>query len=214
MRLYLSSFRLGNQPERLKELIAKPHARLGVIMNATDLDGQSEINEKYEGEEERFKPFDYVVEQVDLRNYFGQSEKLEAEIEKYDCLWVRGGNSFVLRRAMKESGLDKLIKPLLAEDKLVYAGYSAGVVVLQKSLKGLDIVDDPETVPPGYPEEILWDGLDLLPYNVAVHYQSDHPESAAVDKEIEYLQTNNLPYKTLEDGQVIVINGDKQEVLR
>src|SRR3989344_1992547 len=214
MRLYLSSFRVGNHPEELEQLIGKSKARVGIIMNATDLDAEEEITEKFEGEKERFSGLDFKMERLDLRDYFGQSEKLKDRVRRVDCLWARGGNTYVLRRAMKESGLDSLIIELLRVDELVYAGYSAGVVVLQKSLKGLDIVDDPKAVPVGYPKEVIWDGLGILPYNIAVHYRSDHPESAAVEKEIEYLKKHRIPYKTLRDGEAIIINGDKEEFLK
>jgi dipeptidase E len=213
MRLYLSSFRVGNYPERLFRLINKADARIAVVMNATDLDTKEEIDEKFESEKQRFGPYRYSVERLDLRNYFDQSKELTKKIEQYDCVWVRGGNTFVLRRAMAYSGFDKLVKKLLEDDRVVYAGYSAGVCVLQKDLKGIDIVDDPNTVPRGYKKEVIWEGLGLIPYHIPVHYKSDHPESALVDREVAWLKKNKMPYKTLKDGQVILINGDKEEFL-
>jgi dipeptidase E len=214
MRLYLSSFRVGNHPSKLHELIGRPKARLAIVMNATDLDSEAEIDQKYQEEVDRFQRFDYRLERLDLRDYFGMADDLEKKMQSYDCLWVRGGNTFVLRRAMKESGLDEIILNLVKNDALVYAGYSAGVVILQHSLKGLDIVDDPIAAPKGYSKDTPWGGLGLLPYNVAVHYKSGHFESSMVDKEIAYMKKHKLPFKTLKDGEVIIINGDKEELLK
>lgn len=36
MRLYLSSYRIGNHADQLKELVGKPHARVAVSVNALD----------------------------------------------------------------------------------------------------------------------------------------------------------------------------------
>ena len=80
-------------------------------------------------------------------------------------------------------------------------------------MKGLEIVDDPNVVPEGYAPEFNWQGLSLVDYSIAVHYRSNHPESAAVEKEVEYLEKNKIPYKTLRDGEVIVKNGDNEILL-
>ncbi|MEK9181876.1 MAG: hypothetical protein AAB786_02535 [Patescibacteria group bacterium] len=37
------------------------------------------------------------------------------------------------------------------------------------------------------------------------HFDSDHPESEAINKEIEFCQQNNIPYKAIRDGEVIII---------
>ena len=37
------------------------------------------------------------------------------------------------------------------------------------------------------------------------HYDSDHPESEDIAKEVEYCKNNNVPYKTLRDGEVIIL---------
>lgn len=129
-------------------------------------------------------------------------------------VWVYGGNTFVLKRAYEQSGFGEIVKEMILKDEIIYAGFSAGVVILSKSLKGLEIVDDPEIVPEGYEKDFSWDGLGILDYNIAVHYKSDHPESAGINKEIEYCQKNNISYKTLSDGEVIVINGEEIEFFR
>jgi dipeptidase E len=52
------------------------------------------------------------------------------------------------------------------------------------------------------------DGLGLLDYYLEPHYKSDHPESAAVDKEIAQLKAKKLSYLGLSDGEVLIIDGD------
>ena len=83
---------------------------------------------------------------------------------------------------MRESGFDTIIKNLLQEDKIVYAGYSAGIVVLCETLKGIEIVDDIKYVKEIFNAELVWDGLGILPYSIAPHYKSNHPESELIDE--------------------------------
>lgn len=99
-------------------------------------------------------------------------------------------------------------------NQIVYAGFSAAVCLAAPTLLGVDIVDDPNVVPLSYEKEFSWDGLGLIDYNVAVHYKSDHPESASTDKEVEYYQENNIPYKTLSDGEVIIIDQSGERLLK
>ena len=103
---------------------------------------------------------------------------------------------------------------LIEDDKIVYAGFSAACVILQKDMHGLDLVDDPNIVSEGYDKETIWDGLGLIDFYLAVHYKSDHPESAMVDKEVELCEKNNIPYKTLRDGEVLIIDGEHSEIFK
>ena len=80
----------------------------------------------------------------------------------FDGLWVRGGNVFVLRSAMAVSAADTAVVDLLAENSLVYAGYSAGPCVLARSLAGLESVDDADAPRRLGLGEALVDGLGVL----------------------------------------------------
>jgi dipeptidase E len=212
MRLYLSSFLIGDHPEKFVELIS-PGKRVALILNA--LDNRQASRDKFlVSQTETLTALGLEVEELDLRKYFDRPEELGALLQEKDAVWINGGNTFLLRRAMKQSGFDHHIKELLEKDKIVYGGFSAAVVILPPSLKGLEIVDDPIEVSEGYDPETLWDGLGLIDFAVAVHYDSDHPESALMDQEIEYYKKHNIPYQTLRDGEVIVKNGDSLEVLR
>lgn len=121
-----------------------------------------------------------------------------------DFLWVIGGNTFILRRAMYESGFDSLIKEYLGKDELVYGGYSAGVCAITPTLKELELVDDPMTLPKGYKNQTIWEGVGLIDYCFAPHYKSDHPESKAMDSVVKYFVNNNIKFKALRDGEVII----------
>lgn len=205
MRLYLSSFRLGNAPAELTALA--PNGRVGVILNA--LDNFENARKDWLTEQlSAISGLNMAAEELDLRRYFNMPDALRQKLMELDMVWVNGGNSFILRRAMQASGFDSLIKGFLAQDQIVYAGFSAGVVILAPSLHGLEKVDDPMDVPSGYDSATIWDGLNILPFSVVVHYKSGHPESADVEKEVAFYETNQTPYRKLRDGEALVVNGD------
>jgi len=215
MRLYLSSFRLGNHPQKLVDLV-KGSLRAVVVINACDYLSDEERLIRVQQELAALQSLNFYPSELDLRTYFNDQQKqreLRDELAACGLIWVRGGNSFVLRRAMKMSGFDKMIIDFLERDALAYGGFSAGMVILTPSLYGVDLVDDPEVIPTGYDPAIIWECLGVIPYAIAPHYKSDHPESAATDNLVQYYIDNHIPFKTLHDGEAIVINGKREELV-
>ena len=212
MRLYLSSYRLGNKPEELLRLL-KGKESTALILNAMDFVSTEDRAADLGRETERLKSIGLEPTEVDLRQYFGKPDDLKEELAGFDLLWVRGGNAFVLRRAFRQSGLDRLLPELLEKDTLVYGGYSAGNTILVPNLAGTELVDDPNLVPKGYDPEIIWEGLGIMPYEVVPHYKSDHPESADIDISVQYLIDHHMPFIALRDGQVIIVDENGQRVV-
>jgi dipeptidase E len=214
MRLYLSSYGLGNYSKELFKLVGV-NKKIAIIGNAGDHYGnKKERRESIKRQTDSLSSIGLIPQEIDLRKYFGKEKELENKLKKFGAVWIKGGNTFVLRKAMSLSGFDKIIKRILKKDEIVYAGYSAGWCVLSKSLKGLEIVDNPKDNAEGYPKKIIWSGLGIIDYTACPHYKSDHPESADVDKEVKYYKDNKIPYKTLRDGEVIVVNGNKEKIFR
>ncbi|RXZ81755.1 hypothetical protein EBB07_13970 [Paenibacillaceae bacterium] len=207
MKFYLSSFKIGNHENKLFEMTAAGNKKVAFINSAmdfaTDLDrrNKSDRLDIHELENLGFK-----VEIIDLKMYFDNPNDLEETLEHFDVIWVRGGNTFVLAQAMKLSGFDEIIKKYYRIKKnIVYGGYSAGVCILGPTLRGIHIVDEPEQKPYGEQHPTIWEGLSILDYVIAPHYKSDHPESEDIDKAIEYMIANDVAFKPLRDGEVIII---------
>ena len=171
MRLYLSSYRIGDSAGSLLALLSggqeksqtfpvRPRdrsdwgngPRAAIIENALDLYSE-EAREMHQ--REIYDPAAELASlgigsnRLDLRKYFGRAEALEAELAGYDLVWAVGGNAFVLRRAMQASGFDDVITRMLDKDQIVYGGFSAGAVVAAPSLCGMHLMDDPNEVPRG-----------------------------------------------------------------
>jgi dipeptidase E len=214
MKLYLSSFRLGNDPNLLSAIVGDKNRKAAVVANAIDFHTGKERSQRVRVEIEALSELGFEPEELDLRDYFNKSSKdLENKLSEYGLLWVRGGNTFILRRAMVQSGFDEAIRNLFAKDDIVYGGYSAGICVLSPDFHGIELVDDPNIVPKGYNSEIIWEGVGLIDFAIAPHYRSDHPESADVEKEVAYYKKHKIPYKALRDGQVILANNYETKIV-
>jgi dipeptidase E len=205
MRLYLSSERLG---ERAGALLAMVQGqRVAIIANGYD-SSSAMAREIYRAEiydpMAEFRALGFVPDEIDLRAHFGDIESLRQRLVPYDLVWVMGGNSFVLRRAMKQSGFDTIIRERLEADSIAYGGYAAGAVVAGPTLRGLELMDDPFELPEGYDEPLVWTGLGLTPFAIVPHYRSAHPEAAAAEKVVSYMRARRTRYRALSDGEVIV----------
>jgi dipeptidase E len=209
VRLFLSSYRFGDYGDLLLELLGEDTA-IGVITNAKDYKTPEERTESVRELFASLQELGLQPHEINLRPFFGQPDFLRAELEKYTAVWLAGGNSFVLRRALKASGGDELLRELVVNDKLLYCGESAGAVMATPTLQGVEFGDDPDVVPEGYPDEDLWDGLGFVPYSIVPHYESDWE---GYERMIEVLEEDNIPYKTLNDHQVIVVSDDEEERL-
>lgn len=202
MKFYLSSYKIGKETEKLKQLTQGK--KIGFIPNSIDYVEPKARQESNEKSMKDLSDLGISVEMLDLQDYFGKREELNNKIDSLGGVWIRGGNTFVLRQAMKFSGFDNIIKSINRDDFL-YGGYSAGICILAPSLKALQIVDKPDIMPYKESKETIWEGLGILDYIILPHYKSDHPESADIDKEVEFCEKNKIPFKTLRDGEVIII---------
>jgi dipeptidase E len=206
MRLYLSSFRVGDHPERLLDLLGSGRTAL-VIANALDHAPPEARQEGVQLELDALGALGLEARELDLRDYFASPEVTSSALCECDLIWLRGGEVFVLRYALAASGADKALVELLHDDAVVYAGYSAGPCCLGPSLRGFELVDDPAAVGLAYGAEPVWDGLGILDYVIVPHVDSPgHPETERCNALAEHLRTEGVPHRTLRDGEVLVID--------
>lgn len=203
MRLYLSSFRLGDHSGRLVDLVGSG-SRVAVIGNALDTAPAAVRRAGVAREIDDLHDLGLVAEELDLRAPHGVDD-----LRGYGAVWVRGGNAFVLRQAMATAKADVLLDSLIRADAIVYAGYSAGPVVLAPSLRGIDQVDDISAV-----ERPIWAGLGILDRPFVPHVDSpDHPETADCDRLSERLSERGIRHWALRDGDVLVSDRGRVEHL-
>lgn len=216
MKLYLSSMMIGDHPDRLLAMSGGNGARMAVVTNALDY---ISFEDRLTYAQTKFDPIIYFGDAgfdpsiIDLRHYFGRPSDLQRVLSRYQVVWALGGNSFLLRRAMRANGFDCIIHDLL-EEGLVYSGWSAGACVAGSSLRPIALMDEPEKLAPGYPNTPpIWEGMGLVPYAVIPHHRSAHPESDAASLATEWAKANGFDHVALRDGEVIVSDDGELPVL-
>jgi dipeptidase E len=209
MRLFLSSYRAGNYDRELAGLVGG--AETAVITNAKDHKAPEERSESVDSILDFLAQLAIKPVELDLRPYFNESDRLESVLRKYQAVWVAGGNTFILRRALKLSQADRLLYDMVRKNEIIYAGESAGAILATPTLTGVEHGDDPNLVPAGYPNETISSGLDFISYHIVPHYQSEWEGAEGMIME---LKKKGLDYKTLTNEQAILINGDREEFLK
>ncbi|HLU36348.1 MAG TPA: Type 1 glutamine amidotransferase-like domain-containing protein [Thermomicrobiales bacterium] len=202
--MYLSSYRLGNNPRVLHR--NDGDGRAGIILNALDVYGETRAM-NLGREIADLEMLGYRSEEIDLRDYFADGAGLAARLALFDLVWIVGGNTFALARAMTASGFRDALLPAL-ERGMIYAGYSAGSCVTCPDLDGIHLIDDPGAVPEGYDPDIPPTTLGLIPFRIVPHWRSDHPESEMAETAAAYMERKGLSYRTLRDGEAIVVGDD------
>lgn len=205
MKLYLSSYRTGNNIDELLKWKEEHGNKIFVIPNAVDVFSDGE--RKTSGIQDKCKDLEtlgFETQVLDLRNFFNKKEELVDYIKGVSAFYVIGGNVFVLRAAMKMSGFDEILLELSKSQDYLYSGFSAGICVLAKDLHGIHLADEPEADPYQY-GTIIWEGIGIIDYMPVPHFDTpSHPESPLMYDVVKYLEENNLKYKTLHDGEVLI----------
>ena len=204
MKLYLSSYGLGNDVSYLKKWIKENSNKLLFINNAQDNDeGEVDFKEKLDNKIKLLENIGFKVTLLDLRDYFNNNQKLMKDIKDYKSFFIRGGNTFILRKAFELSLFDKYLINNKKSD-ILYIGESAGCCVLASTLKGVDIEDEPINIYNN--DKVHYNGVGLIDFSPVPHYKSDYVDKKIIDDTIEYLEENNIEYKTIKDGEVIKID--------
>ena len=100
MKYYLSSYKIGNQSDKLKALVPK-NAKVAYISNAFDAETILESRQRHEIEDiEELSNLGFEVDHINLREYFGKQNELKKKIKSYNLIWVSGGNVKKLRNIM------------------------------------------------------------------------------------------------------------------
>lgn len=207
MKFYLSSYKLGNEVDKLQKMLCKETNMFGYIPNALDYSEASSarVREHMQADISSLTELGIHVQLLDLRDFFGKENALRNKLKSLDGVWVSGGNVFVLRQAMRLSGFDTILREILVRKDFVYGGYSAAGCVLSPSLDAYQLVDNANDTPYAESKDIIWDGLGLIDFAFLPHFDSDHPESKDIAKEVVYCTKHKIPFKAIRDGEVLIL---------
>ena len=214
MRLYLASHNFGAYTDELLKLVGEGRKAL-FIENARDYYPDEKRANDLQEKLAMLSELGFEVEELNLRDYFGEPDKLRNFIDLYkpDLIYVSGGNVFLLATAYRLSGFDEILREDLARDKYAYGGFSAGIMAICKTIRfyGHDHLV-PERVPEIYGVDAVLDGVGLVDYQLIPH--ADVPEHLETTKEyIERIEGAGLKALPLNQEAVIVVNGNSQRIL-
>jgi dipeptidase E len=152
---------------------------------------------------ELLKKEGYDYEELDIE---GKNENELMELLKgKNAIYVEGGNTFYLLKAVRESGFEKVIKKLI-EIGVVYIGSSAGSYIACPTIE-MSTWKKPGEEKPRFGVTDLT-AMNLVPFLVKAHYE---PEQKELIKE----KVLRAKYETriLKDGQAILVEGDNYKLV-
>ncbi|MGB9185201.1 MAG: Type 1 glutamine amidotransferase-like domain-containing protein [Solirubrobacteraceae bacterium] len=213
MRLFLASAEL-NHPSNHGELtralaeLATPVSRIAVVANARDGEPPEQRRHWVTSDLSSLDPLHADTVELDLRDLGDRPHAIDQALAGTDLIWVTGGDMDLLRERMRSSGLDTALQRRLAEDTIVYSGYSAGACLAGPALTTADLEGNPRAG-----DEIGWGGLGLVDFTIVPHL----PPAGAADNDFvqiaRHLRRRNLSHSALRDGQAIIVSGDVIRVI-
>jgi hypothetical protein len=92
----------------------------------------------------------------------------------------------------------------LKNTDIVYAGFDAGANVVWPDLKAYNQLEVDSYSTYG-DNAIVWEWLGLIPWHFVGHFDSEHEWSSNKAKKLmKYYDENNLKYRKVKDGEVIL----------
>jgi peptidase E len=186
--------------DEISKLLQKPAYDITVAFITTAAKQEENVDYVKKDWEIMKDEMGFNVEEVDIEG------KSEHEVMKLigikDIIFVEGGNTFYLLKAMRNCHFEKIIRKLLKEGK-VYIGASAGSMVAGKTIKTAGWLGE-EYGNKNFVKLRNLKGLNLVPFDIFVHYQ---PEYAEIIKKKIPFNWQRRKLKILADGQAILIQG-------
>jgi dipeptidase E len=189
----------------LTDVLGKPlkDFRIANVINAAKGKGPQDASyQKLLEMKDLFKRNDCYFEDLDLDGK--NEEELRDVLKNFDAVFVNGGSTFSLLKAIKESGFDKVMKELLPQG-FVYIGVSAGSYVACPTIEMATWKYQDK-----YDHYGITDltAMNLVPFLISAHYA---PENKDLLK--EKIAQAKYPTKVLSDEQTLFIKDDQVELL-
>jgi dipeptidase E len=198
-RLLLASHGIG----ALRELVGDPAGmRFAFVPNAAGPD--SEEKPWVQGDRRQLRALGCEVTTLDLATV--EPEELHAILAAVDGVFLAGGNSYLLLWHALRSGFAELALPLVESGELLYAGVSAGAMVVGPDLGPAASLDNRREVP----ELESSVAFGLVPFTVLPH--DNYPEAREQHDEIVAAHPA-AHFIRLADDRAVLVRGGSVDVV-
>jgi peptidase E len=199
--LLLTSNGMQMKSEIIK-LLQKPAYDITVAFINTAAKPESDLSYVEEDWKIMREELGFNVEEIDIE---GKKEEEVMELLKHkDIIYVEGGNTFYLLRAMRACNFEKIIKKLLKKGS-VYIGVSAGSMVAGRTIKTAGWKREGDH----FGVKNLR-GLGLVPFDIFVHFR---PEHADIIKSKIPWKWQRRKLRILTDEQAILVQGREVDLI-
>lgn len=190
------------QTQTLLELVGKAKLDKVLVINTGVVPyGLTPKPEWYVRSVDPLRAISTEVEEVSLIE-----EDIPADsLSNYDLIFVSGGNVFYLAYQLHETSWGTKISDYINNGG-VYAGSSAGSIILTDNIEHFATADDPAKAPAICP------GLGLLSHAIVPHADNAKYSLLAADIALKY-RADGLEVILLNDNQVLVINGESAAIM-
>ena len=200
--LLLTSAGMMPMQDEIIKLLQKPayDVLVGFITTASNPEENKDYMQK---DLEIMRQIGFNVEEYDIEGK--KPNEIMKFLETKDIIYVEGGSTFYLLKAMRACKFEKVIRKLLKQGK-VYIGVSAGSIIVGKTIKTSDWK---------HPEERFrvknLKGLNLVPFDIFVHYQPEHAE--LIKQRIKNPKKRAKNLMILTDEQAILVQGKEVSLI-
>jgi dipeptidase E len=182
------------------EFLPKPLSASRVLYVTTGLKGSSDL--VYADQQKQImQRLNFSYTEYDISNK--SKEDLKKALSNIDVVYVVGGSTFYLLKAVRESGFDEVIKELLPKG-LVYIGLSAGAYIACPSII-MKTWSSRNSNQFGITD---FTAMNLVPFLLKAHYE---PE---MKKLLEEKSKNlDLDIRVLNNEQALIIRDEKIQLI-
>ena len=162
-----------------------------------------EGHERFPKAKESFKSFGFTnLDFIDIDEDL--DERQLDYLNKYDVIYLTGGNPISFKQNILQSGLESHLLNLIVEDTLIM-GASGGSMQFTKNVSLFRLVT--ETVEQVIREHPNYEGLNIVNYEFLPHYNS--MESSFIEKVSEYSKGIDHDIVSITDGSAIFHNNNE-----